>query len=613
MRKFGKSLIVVLCSGAFLLSCTPREKGSATPQAAEEFAFIGSALSEVPLDEILGMPEFDELSLLMADFASTADARIASRPSGVTVLHLACIFKKPELARCLLLDQADPNAATAMGDTPLSLALTQHGAEDESVTEDTIIQLLDVLVKGGADIKKPVGNNVPLLNYAGLNCASEKVFLHLLSLGCPKDETTIQAPALMGWNHALQSMLEQGEKPTPATLDALLLMAASNLHADTVQLLLAAGADVNAHQLMGTTPLVEVAGHLLSPAEEEETEHRNTILDICALLIKNGADPALSEIRQEGSPAFCAADILTRDQATIEALRARGIELKPQGITFTSGVALLEEIGKAHVLERIPAAEYFDAIAAIFYPTEEMRSNPMYHEVLPMAIELLHSIDPQRCSHLLGALPLWANKEAWDAGHGAAMIPAITQCEHLVLPKEIICAHATRLASEGRLDEAACMIELLSRCPDAKAEIEQFSRHSAGALKAGALAARLRQEGLPTPRDGDVELWLNNQRRNAEASPVVQKALLLTSLSRMWYGDMPPDEQKLMFDAMEEIGAPEAARHYRAIAAAMDDPEVLDKLTDDSDSWKFELEIATAEYILAHRMDFLSLPQENTD
>ena len=157
------------------------------------------------------------------------------------------------------------------------------------------------------------------------------------------------------------------------------------------------------------------------------------------------------------------------------------------------------------------------------------------------------------------------------------------------------------------------MIELLSRCPDAKAEIEQFSRHSAGALKAGALAARLRQEGLPTPRDGDVELWLNNQRRNAEASPVVQKALLLTSLSRMWYGDMPPDEQQLMFDAMEEIGAPEAARHYRAIAAAMDDPDTLDKLTNDSDSWKFELEIATAEYILTHRMEFLSLPQENTD
>jgi hypothetical protein len=55
---------------------------------------------------------------------------------------------------------------------------------------------------------------------------------------------------------------------------------------------------------------------------------------------------------------------------------------------------------------------------------------------------------------------------------------------------------------------------------------------------------------------------------------------------------------------MEEIGAHEAAARYRAIAAAMDDPETLDKLTADSNSWKFELEIATAEYILKHSSEF---------
>ena len=62
----------------------------------------------------------------------------------------------------------------------------------------------------------------------------------------------------------------------------------------------------------------------------------------------------------------------------------------------------------------------------------------------------------------------------------------------------------------------------------------------------------------------------------------------------------------MVFKAMEEIGAGQAAARYRAIAAAMNDPDTLDKLTEDSDSWKFELEIATARYILAHSAAFLA-------
>ena len=126
------------------------------------------------------------------------------------------------------------------------------------------------------------------------------------------------------------------------------------------------------------------------------------------------------------------------------------------------------------------------------------------------------------------------------------------------------------------------------------------------------MAARLHQAGLPTPRDGDVELWLTNRNRNAD-SPAVQKALLLTSLSRLWYGDMLPAEQEQMLAAMEEIGASEAAHHYRGIVQAMDDPDKLDQLTANSDSWKFELEIATGQFILDNAPAFLTPTTENTD
>lgn len=588
-----------------LHSCRPPERGHATPEAAEELALITSFIPEVGIDEVLELPDAQEVFTLMAEFSANPDARRAMPASGITMLHLACLFKKAELARCLLLDGADPNATTVSGETPLALAVSIRGVEEASITDEQMIQLIDNLIAGGADLNRHVGDDMPLLNYAGLCCYSEKIFLHLMDKGCQPDETTCQAPAMMGWNTALQRLLDKGAGKVPGALDTMLLMAAANLHKDTVQLLLDAGADVNAHQLSGTTPLLEAAGHLLSPAEEEETERRNAILDVCALLIKKGADPELAEMRQDGSPAFRAVDILTKDAGILNELNQRGVNLAPADIQFTSGVSLLEQIGKAAVLEKIPPVEAFEAIATALNPTQEMLQHPSYHDILPMAVELLHSIDPARASQHVAAMPIWSGADAWNKGHGDCLLPALTKCESLVLPKQIICATAEHLNQANKADNAAYMVELLSRCPDSEYEIEQYCQHDSKPLVAGALAAKLRKAGLPTPRDGDVQIWLENNQKTAD-SPVLKKAELLTSLSRLWYGDMLPAEQEEMLKAMEEIGATQAAARYRAIAAAMDNPDELDKLTADSDSWKFELEIATARFILAHSAAFLT-------
>lgn len=602
-----------MVSNLFISSCGPKDRGHATPEAAEELALISSYLPEISIEEVLEIPAPDEVFFLMSDFSATANAQLQSRPSGISMLHLACVFKKPELARCLLLDHADPNATTAMGDTPLGLAVAMRGAEDSATDEDTLIKLIDTLVAAGADTSRNImPDDIPLLDYAGLNCYSEKVFLHLLDLNCPSCETTAQAPAMMGWNTALKRLLDKGAVKSQDSMDILLLQAAANLHTDTVELLLNAGADVNAHQLSGTTPLLEAAGHLLSPAEEKEPKHRKRILDTCALLIKRGASPHLTEMRQEGSPAFCAADILTKDAETIEEMKQRGINLEPQEIKFTAGPELLGQIGKAAVMERIPAAEAFDTIASVLTPTEAMKQQPQYHEVLPMAVELLHNIDPARASQTVAAMAVWTSAEAWNQGFGNYMLPALSKCEQIILPRQIICTTAEHLAKNNHVDEAASLIELLHRCPDAQAEIEQYCHHDSLPLKAGAMAARLRCAGLPTPRDGDVQLWLDNHALTSD-SAVIEKAVLLTSLSRLWYGDMLPAEQEQMFQAMEETGATTAASHYRAIAAAMDNPEKLDALTEDSDIWKFELEIATAEYILANAAVFTASVRKITD
>lgn len=605
MKRTGFLLLLMLSCALSLTSCRPQDRGHATPEAAEELAFISACLPELEVDKVLELPDMYEVLNLLSDFSANPDATRATPVSGVTMLHLACLFKKPELARCLMLDNADPNASTAAGDTPLSLALSIRGVEEENLTDDAIIQLLEVLISGGADIHRLINDEMPLLSYAGLNSYSEKIFLYLLDKGCQQDETTCQAPSMMGWNTALKRMLDMGAAQSTEAKNTLLLMAAANLHKDTVQLLLDAGADVNAQHVGGTTPLLEAAGHLLSPAEEDENEHKSAIMDVCALLIQRGADTQLAEIRQDGSPAFTAADILTKDPSTVSALKERGVDITPPEITYTSGIALLEAVGKATVLEKTPPASAFDAIATILAPTEEMRKHPSYHEVLPMAIDMLHSIDAARASQLIAAMPEWSGADAWTKGHADCMLPALTECEGIVLPKQILCAAAEHLNEAGKMDSAASMLELLARCPDADTEIESYTRHSSKALVAGALAAKLLKAGLPTPRDGNVQIWLENRNREAD-SPKLQKAVLLTSLSRLWYGDMLPAEQEQMLAAMEEIGAKEAATRYRAIAAAMDDPETLDKLTEDSDSWKFELEIATGYYILSHSSAFLT-------
>lgn len=611
--KLPRPLTLALLAGGLLLGgCRPQDKGHATPEAAAELALISSYLPEVGIDEVLELPTPEEVHQLMSDFAASADATLLSRPSGISMLHLACLFKKPELARCLLIDKADANAVTATGETPLSLAVSMRGVEDDATDDEAMLSLIDTLLAGGADITRRAPDDSLLLNYTGLNSFSEKVFLHLLDKGAPYDETTCQAPAMMGWNTALKRLLGMGVGKSPHALETMLLMAAANLHEDTVQLLLDAGADVNAHQISGTTPLLEAAGHLLSPAEEEEAAHVQKIVNVCALLIQRGADPYLAEIRQDGSPAFCAADILAKDAAILRALEEQGVTLRARTVTFSAGIPLLEEIGKATVLEQTPDASAFEAIARALAPTEEMRQHPLYHEVLPMAVELLHQIDPVRTSAQISAMPMWTGQEAWRQNHGECLLPALTKCEQIVLPKAIICSTAEHLATAGQSDQAAYMIELLSRCPDATVEIEQYCNHSSRAIQAGAWGARLRQAGLPTPRDGDVELWLDNHNI-APSTPELQKAVLLTSLSRMWYGDMLPGEQEQMMQAMEEIGAKEAAAHYRAIAAAMNDPETLDKLTADSDSWKFELEIATAQYIHTHSAAFLDAAKQITD
>ena len=62
------------------------------------------------------------------------------------------------------------------------------------------------------------------------------------------------------------------------------------------------------------------------------------------------------------------------------------------------------------------------------------------------------------------------------------------------------------------------------------------------------------------------------------------------------------------YKAAKEAGATLAAEAYRNIAANLSNPEALDELMTTQDIWAYELEIATAKFLLQHKDEILTQP-----
>jgi hypothetical protein len=152
---------------------------------------------------------------------------------------------------------------------------------------------------------------------------------------------------------------------------------------------------------------------------------------------------------------------------------------------------------------------------------------------------------------------------------------------------------------------AADAVELMSRCADASAELEELKKSPHAAIRAGAWAAELQRRGLPAATNGGVKKWLESAQRKAD-SPAVHTALLATSLDEIWLNNMTPQRRQEFMEALRTIGAPQAAIDtFGRYADNMDNPTVLDELEALGKDWIYELEITTARYMIAHEIEFL--------
>lgn len=616
----------LLAVASFLLAgCGDNFSDNYTEEARQQFDTIyNQMLPNLAADDWLTDEEIEEIELLLHEYSKSGDAHYATPQNGLTMLHLACMFKQPELVRCLLKDGAPVNAhlRNQSGDTPLQFAIASDYAP--GTPSEKLIQIIDALLEAGAPINQRGSDGTTLLCFAGVSCEHEEVFLHLLQKGAELADTPgvdYSAPispgagaAIKGWDHALAALFEKRNGQLTESDKRLLHLAAigaagqdAGRHQECIQLLLKKGAPIDTTDDAGRTALFLAA---LAPHSGDPI----SAAPIISLLLKNGADPYKKSEKDAEYPGFCAYDFIISRPELLNELKTQGLSFTPPPLAFDNPATLLQDICRAYMRMADPEEirPHMDRIITVLTPNAAMLADEIYADALSNAVELMAAVDRERTTAAVAAMPIWKQKEHWlhKAPHTATLLHAI---EHagLDLPADLICSTAEMLNEGGLSDEAATLLEQLGNNPANAELISRYCEDSRPALQAGAWGARLAAADLPAPRADGVQAWMNNHTpSNHEA---IQKALLLTSQEELWYGEMEESKQQALFEAMESIGAPRAAAHYRQIAVSLDNPEKLDELTADADSWKFELEIATARFIWENKEAFHPNAPKNTD
>ncbi|MBE6409404.1 MAG: hypothetical protein E7034_02270 [Akkermansiaceae bacterium] len=618
--------ILLLQSG-----CERRAVGQATRKASDEFSLMQEEMMRSLHNGDMSQEEAEEIDELLQHFAKTADARFATEQSGLTMLHLACLYKHAELARCLLLDGASPHATLKSegfcglaepGATPLVLAV----AMETDCPESEVLALTQHLLQAGARVN---------MQREGQLCSYESVYLALLQRAENLDDIRVpeadvalsigKTAAENGWKQALEELFKRREgKLTPGDMLLLHSVAGNNTgekkYTDCAELLLQKGIPANMQDINGVSPLFA-----LMTGVSFQQDDGMSALPLAELLLQRGADINLKAENDPEYPGFSPMDFLLTKPGLLRMLREKGFDLQPPPINWAATDELPREICRAHLMEHAlrlqgispDTAEHYDTIARILTPDSAMRQHPLYADALSAGISMMAQIDAARTAQLLAGLSLWSDALVWkdQHPHALATLEVLTETPALVLPRDVICTAAETMEKENQQDMAAAMLELLGRCPDAEADIARYEQDARPAMQAGALQARLLQAGLPAAKCYAVRDWLAKHGRTAD-SPPLQKAVLLTSQEDIWFGNMEEAKREEVFAAMEEVGALRAAKAYRDIAASLHQAEALDTITADSHVWKFELECATARFILQHRSAFLppsEQEKENTD
>lgn len=228
---------------------------------------------------------------------------------GNTALHDAANFGYLLCVKTLLSLKADPNIRNDAGWTPLTGAIYQ-GTES----------IVDLLISAGADTNLRDLEGESILHHAA-KMGYPSLTSRFIKAGTDIDVRTIAGISPLGMStatnleRAIQLIVSrQGEKTRNGVMDAIKKRkrgAWLKDHEETVQILLSAGADVNAVAGDGSTPLFMAAFHGHEP--------------IVRILLKNGAN--FKTVGENGRSVLHSAGLAGSDEC-IETLLKAGAEIK---------------------------------------------------------------------------------------------------------------------------------------------------------------------------------------------------------------------------------------------------------------------------------------------
>lgn len=554
---------------------------------------------------------------VLALYRETGDPNALDSESGLSMLDIACAARHRALIEKLLADGASVQPHD--GFSPLHAVLM---SATQATDDEETISLLELLAAHGADLTQHGESAVSLMTCAvGNPELTEDIALYLMDKGAPlgDDETSaavnVMSFAAQAWNTALQRAIDMKAPLRDANrtaLHAAAITAEDAERAETMQILLDAGVDVNATDIEGETALL----HLVAAFSDDVTEDQRECLK---LLLRHGASITEPTVADEEYGAFSAYDFLASHTDLIDELREEGFDIPDLPLVLREDANhLSQDLRRADLrLSGHPqAAEQLKPFIPLLTKVLSQHLYGENGETAADAFSLLCMADKGLAEQILPHLPLWTEYKEWEMQQealpaGAAILSDLTALEEnedtrLALPKDSILHTAAMLEEHGNTMQAMDMAELLEFAADAEEDIERLCRDEAHpALQLGAMTAKLHLAGLPDAKVGSVETWLGDYNP-ACMPPAVMKALRLTNLETFWFGEMDAAEREAVVADIESLGLYAAADIYRkALPEGLTDDELADIMGEAAEH-ATALELAVARLILENSKDFLN-------
>jgi ankyrin repeat protein len=222
--KFCDSVISLAASGGDLDVIRILLRAGVDPNAE------GKSCTRLPLVAAAAQRHADVVQALLQGGADPNKTTKAS--GGVSALHAAAMAKDAGLVVELLQSGSDPNARDSSGDTPLISACESRGHSMPAERIIAINQIVDALLKAGADVNAANGPN-----------------------SIPWGETALMKAASAGLTQTVVALLKAGAHVNlqNSSGQTALMFAAMLGDGQMVQLLLQAGADKTLHDSMHRT------------------------------------------------------------------------------------------------------------------------------------------------------------------------------------------------------------------------------------------------------------------------------------------------------------------------------------------------------------------------